>query len=128
MSTTELGELEALLERVLPDPRGFAQRVFEQIMQRLTTQVPDIAPIVDSCDAAAYRGMVERNSILATAVGACDCWGFEPGCPVCEGAGAAGWMRPDTDLYSAIIEPAVRRMTDAHETDATTAATDFTGR
>lgn len=127
MSTTELGELEALLERVLPDPRGFAQRVFEQVMQRLTTQVPETAPIVDSCDANAYQSLVERNSILATAVGACDCWGFEPSCPVCEGAGAAGWMTPDADLYSRIVEPAVRRMADANETFAA-AGSNFTGR
>ena len=29
--------------------------------------------------------LVERNSELAAAVGACDCWGDDPGCPFCEG-------------------------------------------
>ncbi len=113
MSTTELGELEELLERVLPDPRGFAERVFEQLMQRLSMQVPDgAAPVIDSYDAASYQALVDRNMILAAAVGACDCWGFEPGCPECGGAGAAGWLKPDAGLYDEFVEPAVRRMAD----------------
>ena len=112
MSTTELGELEALLERVLPDPQGFAERIFEQMVERLTKQVPDVAPtVVDSCDAEAYEALVDRNMILAAAVGACDCWGYEPACPVCSGAGSAGWTRPDAELFSEFVEPAVRRMT-----------------
>ena len=30
MSATELEEVQALLERVLPDPRGFAGRLLQQ--------------------------------------------------------------------------------------------------
>jgi hypothetical protein len=112
-TTTELGELEALLERVLPDPRGFAERVFEQIVARLTMQVPDAsAAIVDSYDAAAYQALVDRNMILAAAVGACDCWGYESGCPLCAGAGSAGWTLPDAGLFGEFIAPAVQRMAD----------------
>jgi len=113
VSTTELGEVEALLERVLPDPRGFAERVFDQLMQRLTMQVPDAAaPVVDSYDAAAYQAMVDRNMIFAAAVGACDCWGFDSGCPECGGRGVAGWIKPDAGLYGEFVEPAVKRMAD----------------
>src|SRR6476660_2213355 len=112
-TTPELGELEALLERVLPDPRGFAERVFEQIVARLTMQVPDAsAAIVDSYDAAAYQALVDRNMILAAAVGACDCWGYESGCPLCAGAGSAGWTLPDAGLFGEFIAPAVQRMAD----------------
>jgi hypothetical protein len=112
MSTSELGDLEALLQRAMPDPRGFAERVFEEMVERLTKQVPDAAaPVVDSCDAEAYDALVDRNMILAAAVGACDCWGYEPGCPICGGAGSAGWTRPDAELFSEFVEPAVRRMT-----------------
>ena len=35
MSTAELNAVEALLERVLPDPRGFAERVFSQLVERV---------------------------------------------------------------------------------------------
>jgi len=111
MSTTELGELEAILERVLPDPRGYAERVFEQIAQRLTTAVPNAEPpVVDSYDNEAYQALVDRNMLLAAAVGACDCWGYEPNCPMCQGAGSAGWARPDDELFTHFVEPAVQRM------------------
>ncbi|MDQ1718679.1 MAG: hypothetical protein QOG79_5316 [Mycobacterium sp.] len=120
MSTTELGEVEALLERVLPDPRGFAERVFDQLMQRLTMQVPDAAaPVVDSYDAAAYQALVDRNMILAAAVGACDCWGFESGCAECGGLGVAGWIKPDAGLYGELVEPAIKRMAEMVGDEAT---------
>jgi hypothetical protein len=113
MSTTELGDLESLLERVLPNPRGFAERVFEQMMERLTKDVPDASiPVVDSYDAEAFQALVDRNTMLAAAVGACDCWGFEPGCAICDGAGCAGWAQPDSELFTEFVEPAARRMAD----------------
>ena len=34
MSATELDEVQALLERVLPDPRGYAERLLMQAMTR----------------------------------------------------------------------------------------------
>ena len=34
MATTELEEVQALLDRALPDPFGFAQRLLLQIMSR----------------------------------------------------------------------------------------------
>lgn len=111
MSTTELGELEALLDKVLPDPRGYAERVFEQMAQRLTTAVPNASPpVVDSYDSEAYQALVDRNMLLAAAVGACDCWGYEPNCPLCGGAGSSGWARPDDELFAHFVEPAVQRM------------------
>jgi hypothetical protein len=123
MSTTELGELEALLERVLPDPRGFAERVFEQIMERLSVQPSDAAtPVIDSYDAAAHQALMDRNVILAAAVGACDCWGFEADCPVCGGAGGAGWTEPDAGLFGEFVEPAVRRIADSFGTESHTEA------
>lgn len=112
MSTSELGELETLLQRVLPDPRGFAERVFEQMMERLTQEVPDASTtVVNGYDTEAHEALVDRNTMLAAAVGACDCWGYEPGCSMCGGAGSAGWTRPDAELFAEFVEPAVRRMT-----------------
>jgi hypothetical protein len=113
MSATELGELEALLERVLPDPRAFAERVFEQMVDRLTAQVPNGSPtVVEGYDAAAHQALIDRNMILAAAVGACDCWGYDPTCAVCGGEGSAGWTQPDAELFIEFVEPAARRMAD----------------
>lgn len=109
MTTTELGDLEALLERVLPDPRGFAERVVEQVMQRMTAQ-PHEPTIVTGVDGAAHQALLDRNLLLAAAVGACDCWGYDPVCAMCDGTGSPGWARPDAELYRELVEPAVRRM------------------
>ena len=34
-----------------------------------------------------YEQLVERNGDLAAALGACDCWGKQPSCPICDGEG-----------------------------------------
>lgn len=112
MSATELGDLESLLERVLPDPMGFAERVVGQLLDRLATDAPAVAPIVVAgFEAQAHEALVDRNMLVAAAVGACDCWAQDPDCPVCAGQGMAGWMRPDPQLYEEFVGPAVTRMT-----------------
>jgi hypothetical protein len=111
MTTTELGELETLLWRVLPDPRGFAERALQQLMQRLATDPIAMAPaVVDSYSAAAHEALVDRNVLLASAVGACECWGDDIDCRTCAGAGSAGWMDPDAELFGELIAPALERM------------------
>ena len=35
-----------------------------------------------------------RNSVLAAALGACDCWGEDPGCGICHGVGRPGSAPP----------------------------------
>jgi hypothetical protein len=59
--------------------------------------------------------LVGRNSELAAAVGACDCWGDDPGCAFCEGLGSAGWMPPDRQLFAIYVSPAVRSIRAARE-------------
>lgn len=54
--------------------------------------------------------LVERNSVLAAAVGACDCWGEQADCPFCDGEGSAGWVRPDKQLFARYVYPAVRAL------------------
>jgi hypothetical protein len=52
-----------------------------------------------------------RDARFAHALGACPtCWGEEANCPVCNGAGRAGWRRPDQPLFEALIQPALRRL------------------
>ena len=107
MSTSELSDLEAVLEQVLPDPRAYAERVVQQLLDRLAATAPDGSaaggpyPIVN-------QALLDRNAMLAAAVGACECWGEDPRCAVCAGNGAAGWSPPDPALYAAYIRPARR--------------------
>ena len=56
---------------------------------------------------AHYHTLLERNSVLAAALGACDCWGQDRNCPICEGGGRPGWALPDEPLFAAYVEPAV---------------------
>src|SRR4051794_6339318 len=43
-----------------------------------------------------YKDLYDRNIILAAALGACgNCWGGNVDCPICDGAGAPGWVLPD---------------------------------
>jgi len=52
--------------------------------------------------------LADRNLTLAAALGACDCWGQDDGCPVCEGVGGPGWLPPDRQLFAAYVYPAMR--------------------
>jgi hypothetical protein len=125
MSTTELDEVQILLERVLPDPAGFAQRLALQAMERWGQSAKPHA----SAPATAATGDVTTNGIvvtpepsdeggtaiamtmlLAAALGACECWGLRPGCPQCQGHGSAGWIEPDAELFEEFVKPAIERM------------------
>jgi hypothetical protein len=54
--------------------------------------------------------LLERNLALAAALGACDCWGQERNCPICDGVGGPGWLPPDRQLFAAYVYPAMRAM------------------
>ena len=54
-----------------------------------------------------YHELLDRNSTLAAALGACDCWGSDRDCPVCAGAGTPGWALPDERLFAVYVRPAV---------------------
>jgi hypothetical protein len=56
---------------------------------------------------AHYHTLLARNSVVAAALGACDCWGQDRDCPMCEGGGRPGWALPDERLYAAYVDPAV---------------------
>jgi len=50
----------------------------------------------------------ERILALAEALGACDCWGQDPRCQVCEGEGGPGWILPDRQQFATYVQPAIR--------------------
>jgi len=110
MTTSELAADQALLLKVLPDPMGFAERVLGELAERLATVPPGDGPnVVPGYESAAHEALVDRNVLLAAALGACDCWGVDAGCPGCGGEGSAGWVPPDPELYAEYVAPAVRR-------------------
>jgi hypothetical protein len=54
-----------------------------------------------------YEELIDRNSVLAAALGACDCWGRHASCPFCNGIGGPGWTVPDEQLFASYIRPAL---------------------
>ena len=120
MSATELAQVEALIERMLPDPQGFAERVLQQMVDRLRTELPgaESRSFVAGPESPVHEALVDRNEALAVAVGACRCWGDDPRCPICSGEGSAGWTEPDPGLFAEYVEPAVLRHWSADDSAA----------
>jgi hypothetical protein len=129
VSTTELEEVQALLERVLPDPAGFAQRLALQVMTRwgqvaeprasafyTAAETEDVTAgdIVITPDWVDANDMpIDTNILLAAALGACECWGLRANCDLCFGQGSAGWTQPDSELFEEFVKPAVARLASA---------------
>lgn len=133
MSMTELEEVQALLEHVLPDPSGFAQRLLLQAMTRwgqsahpgastfypgagtfhTAASAEDVTagPTVTVADSPAEdETPIDTNMLLAAALGACECWGLRADCQLCGGQGSAGWIRPDLELFEEFVRPAIARL------------------
>jgi hypothetical protein len=72
--------------------------------------VIEASPDGDQPEQSTHDELVERNSVLAAALGACDCWGEQADCSFCEGDGSAGWVRPDKQLFAKYVYPAVRTL------------------
>lgn len=134
MSATELDEVQALLERVLPDPTGYAQRLLLQAMAQwgqlaeagsdaskasastfyTTAEAEDVdaSNIVITADQLADRATADTSILLAGALGACVCWGLRGDCDLCWGQGSAGWTEPVPELFEEFVGPAIARLPD----------------
>jgi hypothetical protein len=126
MTATELEEVQALLERVLPDARGFAGRLLQQAVTQYgllaepaatayysAGEAEDVASeetVIVAEEWAADRAPVDTNILLAAALGACGCWGLRADCGVCQGQGSAGWTQPDPELFDEFVRPALDRL------------------
>src|SRR5688572_20386937 len=103
-ATTELGEIEALLEKALPDPMSFVERIAEQLLERLAANAPTGHPqpseatVVTDLQTAGFQLWEDHNLVLSAALGSCECWGEDPHCTSCSGAGTPGWVEPDAEL------------------------------
>jgi hypothetical protein len=140
MAVTELEEVQALLEHVLPDPSGFAQRLLLQLMAQFGQSAGPGAGGFDSGARAFYTAAtgddatasnifitpeppaadevpVGTNLLLAGALGACECWGLRVDCDVCRGRGSAGWTEPVPELFYEFVGPAIARLPDVPADD-----------
>jgi hypothetical protein len=56
-----------------------------------------------------YKILVERNNILASALGACQfCWGTDISC-VCRGQGKIASQQPDKQAFTQLVKPVLDR-------------------
>lgn len=126
MSRTELEEVQALLERVLPDPSGYAGRLLKQAMGQwgqvaaptatafyTATMAEDFTAsetVTKPEQSAADERPTDINILLAAALGACECWGLQADCRLCQGLGSAGWIQPEADLFNEFVRPAIARL------------------
>jgi hypothetical protein len=66
-----------------------------------------LAAGINADELSHYEELIDRNSVLAAALGACDCWGQHAGCPLCDGIGGPGWTLPDERLFASYVRPAL---------------------
>jgi hypothetical protein len=125
MSRTELEDVQALLERVLSEPRTFAGRL---VQQAITQYGPFTEPTATAFYTAVAEDLtasetvivpdewpadetpLDTNALLAAALGACECWGLREACHMCQGRGSAGWAQPDPELFEEFVRPAISRL------------------
>jgi hypothetical protein len=123
--STELADVQALLDRVRPDPTGFAQRLLVQVITqwgdlRETNSAKAYIDIeedafsdgrgTNSSASASPDEPVDISMLVAAALGACQCWGLRTDCDICGGQGSTGWIMPDRELFEALVEPAIVKM------------------
>jgi hypothetical protein len=54
---------------------------------------------------------LKLNSTLASALGSCEnCWGEDPSCDKCGGAGAAGWGPVNKRLFNIYVRPCLEKL------------------
>jgi len=102
------------------EPKSLEELLSSVLANRLTPMVAEIDPLGRAAGEfghpmadhpanapSAFAELLERDGILSAALGACVCWGKRADCPLCDGAGTPGWVRPDEHLYVTYVEPAV---------------------
>src|SRR3954454_4633287 len=89
-------EIDGLLGRLIPEAIPLGDRMLQQVREQLTGDGAfsdgPVSPASGlGTDALShYDDLIDRNSILAAALGACDCWGQDRNCPICDGRGGSG--------------------------------------
>ena len=122
-------DFTALLGRGVADHLALAERVIQQVFDQISGEASfdrgDATPaervaaalgnrltrlvLDEEATVARYEELVERNVVLASALGACDCWGDDVDCLICDGEGRPGWLPPDPQLYAIYVRPLTHR-------------------
>ena len=75
------------------------QQLIHRMSRQMRTMLDDL------------RELQSRNDMLAKALGACPvCWGDDPECSECKGAGAPGSYIPDFSFFSRFVIPAIHSL------------------
>lgn len=119
---TEQTDLRSFVGEAVDDPMGAINRLGMQLIEQFLGDEQSVQAVtgrlmglINGATAdeppyhaqSLYDALVERTTVLAAALGACDCWGEMPDCPVCSGAGGAGWMTPDPVAFDVYVAPAL---------------------
>ncbi len=73
------------------------------------------------------RLLSRRNERVASALGACRCWGLSPDCPRCSGQGRPGALDVDPDAFVEVVLPLIEAQPELllrHLTRATNVASE----
>jgi hypothetical protein len=119
VAVTEQLDLRAVVGGLFENPAAALSGLLEQVAVSLLGDDDDTRALTAKVlgaftgpteDDPAYDVLLERSMLLAAALGACDCWGEDPACPVCSGAGLAGWRPPDPAAFDVFVAPALEAM------------------
>jgi len=108
----DVDPMQAILQQYGADPRV---RLITQLLQARASAPK--APTVEELERRIERMRRAHDELraqylrVAAALGACArCWGDDPRCRECGGAGASGFFEPDRELFLCYVLPALRRV------------------
>lgn len=79
------------------------------LLKKATAKIKQLRRVIEGLKEE-LDDLYDFNEDMALALGACpSCWGEDPDCPDCRGKGAPGSFTPDEELFSELVQPAVRR-------------------
>lgn len=91
----------------MPADELLATALGDRLAQMIADEDEQLEPEAAPESLTHFQQLLDRNTTVAAALGACDCWGRHPDCPFCAGAGKPGWALPDERLFAAYVQPAV---------------------
>ena len=109
--------MQAILQQYGDDPRVRMIYQLLQVRAQAATAAPTPADTIAELERKierlrrAHAELREQYLRVAAGLGACArCWGDDPRCRYCGGAGTSGFFEPDRELFLCYVLPAVRRV------------------
>ena len=119
---SEIGIPDVPSSGAMPPWAVMGVQLLEALVQRLKSDDPGDGPEPDpppgqaGPDAARLRRtcrfLSRHNEWVARALGACRCWGLNPGCGRCGGQGRAGTFDVDPQAFAELVAPLFRARPD----------------